>query len=92
VLTLIISDADYVSGIDIALPLLPRVLTIAGAFAMLLLYDPAIALAIINFMPIYFLTLRVIGKHLNRLCSKVTTAICRASGAGNYVCNHYCPQ
>lgn len=69
VLTLMTSDADFVSSFVTTslLPLLPLGLTLSGAFVMMTRLDPLISTLVIVCMPLYFLTLKVIGRKVRPL-------------------------
>jgi len=69
ILSLLTNDADAVSGFvtTTLLPLLPLLLTLAGAFLMMLRLDATLALLIIVGLPVYFLGLKVIGRDIRPL-------------------------
>ena len=69
VLSLITNDADSLSGFvtDTLLPLLPLLLTLLGAFLMMLRLDWVIALLVITGLPAYYLALKLIGREIRPL-------------------------
>lgn len=64
VLALLTNDADIISGFvtDTLVQLLPLLLTFAGAFVMMALIDPFIALVAVVLLPFYFLVMKIIGR------------------------------
>jgi len=65
-LSLLSNDAEYVSSFvtDTLVQLLPLLLTFAGAFVMMTLIDPFIAAAAAVLLPLYFLTMKVVGRRI----------------------------
>lgn len=64
--------ASYLTGT--LLPLLPLLLTFFGALAMMLKMAPVIGIAIAVLMPLLFIVLRVLGRHLRPLGIATTQA------------------
>jgi len=64
VLALLTNDADIISGFvtDTLVQLLPLLLTFTGAFVMMALIDPFIALLAVVLLPFYFLVMKIIGR------------------------------
>jgi ATP-binding cassette subfamily B protein len=66
VLALLTNDADIISGFvtDTLVQLLPLLLTFTGAFVMMALIDPFIAMLAVVLLPFYFLLMKVIGREI----------------------------
>jgi len=64
VLALLTNDADIISGFvtDTLVQLLPLLLTFAGAFVMMALIDPFIAMLAVVLLPFYFLVMKIVGR------------------------------
>ena len=65
-LTLLSSDAAIISNFvtSTLVQLLPALLTFGGAFLLMLWLDPAVALLAILFLPVYVLTMKLMGRRL----------------------------
>ncbi|RLA44041.1 MAG: ABC transporter ATP-binding protein [Gammaproteobacteria bacterium] len=66
VLALLSNDAAIISGFvtDTLVQLLPLLLTFTGAFAMMALTDPFIAMLAVLLLPFYFLLMKLIGRRI----------------------------
>ena len=66
VLALLTNDADIISGFvtNTLVQLLPLLLTFTGAFVMMALIDPFIALLTVVLLPFYFLLMKLIGRRI----------------------------
>ncbi len=66
VLTLLSNDAAIISGFvtDTLVQLLPLLLTFTGAFVMMTLTDPFIAMLTVVLLPFYFLLMKLIGRRI----------------------------
>jgi ABC-type multidrug transport system fused ATPase/permease subunit len=66
VLTLLSNDAAIISGFvtDTLVQLLPLLLTFIGAFVMMTLTDPLIAMLTVALLPFYFLLMKLIGRRI----------------------------
>ncbi len=65
-LTLLSNDAAIISGFvtDTLVQLLPLLLTFTGAFVMMTLTDPFIAMLTVVLLPFYFLLMKLIGRRI----------------------------
>jgi len=68
-LALLSNDAEIISGFvsNTLVQLLPLVLTFAGAFVMMFLIDPSIALLAVLLLPLYFIAMKLIGRRIRPL-------------------------
>ena len=68
-LALLSNDAEVISGFvtDTLVQLLPLLLTFAGAFVMMFLIEPSIALLAVLLLPIYFVAMKLIGRRIRPL-------------------------
>jgi len=66
VLTILSNDAAIISGFvtDTLVQLLPLLLTFTGAFVMMTLTDPFIAMLTVLLLPFYFLLMKLIGRRI----------------------------
>lgn len=66
VLALLTNDADIISGFvtNTLVQLLPLLLTFTGAFVMMALIDPLIAMLAVVLLPFYFMLMKVIGREI----------------------------
>ncbi len=68
-LALLSNDAEVISGFvtHTLVQLLPLLLTFAGAFVMMFLIEPSIALLAVMLLPIYFVAMKLIGRRIRPL-------------------------
>lgn len=68
-LALLSNDAEIISGFvtNTLVQLLPLLLTFAGAFVMMFLIEPSIALLAVLLLPIYFVAMKLIGRRIRPL-------------------------
>lgn len=69
VLTLLSNDAEAISRFvtGTLVQLLPLLLTFSGAFVMMALIDPTVALLAVFLLPIYFIAMKLIGRRIRPL-------------------------
>jgi len=69
VLALLSNDAEAISRFvtNTLVQLLPLLLTFTGAFVMMLLIDPSIALLAVLLLPLYFVAMKLIGRRIRPL-------------------------
>jgi ABC-type multidrug transport system fused ATPase/permease subunit len=69
VLALLSIDAGIISGFvtNTLVQLLPLLLTFAGAFVMMFLIEPSIALLAVMLLPLYFVAMKLIGRRIRPL-------------------------
>jgi ABC-type multidrug transport system fused ATPase/permease subunit len=70
-LTLLSNDSAAISGFvtNTLVQLLPLILTFLGAFAIMALLDPLIALLAALLMPVYYLAMKILGRKIRPLTS-----------------------
>ena len=69
ILALLSNDAGIISGFvtNTLVQLLPLLLTFAGAFVMMFLIEPSIALLAVMLLPLYFVAMKLIGRRIRPL-------------------------
>jgi len=69
ILTLLSNDAEVISRFvtSTLVQLLPLLLTFSGAFVMMALIDPSIALLAVFLLPVYFVAMKLIGRRIRPL-------------------------
>jgi len=73
VLTLLTHDADIISGFvtGTLLSLLPQLLTLVGALAMIFWIDPLVATVIATLIPLFYFVMKIIGRRLRPLTGEM---------------------
>jgi len=73
ILTLLTHDADTISGFvtDTLLSLLPQLLTLLGALAMVFWIDPLIAVIVTILIPLFYFMMKVVGRQLRPLTNDI---------------------
>ena len=73
VLTLLTHDADTISGFvtGTLLSLLPQLLTLIGALAMIFWIDPLIAIIVATLIPVFYFIMKIVGRQLRPLTNDI---------------------